>query len=203
MDGKIKNLMAQANAPTAEASSVTSASRVFQTEMEAENVFEKLKEKLFDIKCWNGESEITSFSLFDPEGIAQPEKRANVGDFIKTVLPSSGKDDWVKIVGISVAPDEIVLTVQPSHNPTEIEGKSTTSHFFIADSTNNFCLQRKHTKINFCVIGLNEKTNTAETSGLIEAVRNLATAKIGSLFGIQKTQWQIFCDNFIEMSNER
>ncbi|MCY7375442.1 MAG: hypothetical protein LH472_05670 [Pyrinomonadaceae bacterium] len=111
MAGKIENLLAQANQKTAEASSVTSASRVFQIAAEAEKVFHKLKEKLFDIERWNAESGITGFSLYDAEGAAQAGKRAAVGDFIKAVLPASGKDDWVKITEIFDAPEESVLTV--------------------------------------------------------------------------------------------
>ncbi|MCY7345139.1 MAG: hypothetical protein LH614_02880 [Pyrinomonadaceae bacterium] len=199
MTGEIEKLLAQANTRNAEASSATSASRVFQTETEAENYLQTSKEKLCDIERWNDGSEITSFSLYDADGAAQPTKRAAVGDFIKTALPASGKDDWVKITEIFDAPEEFVLTVQPSRNPTDKTHEAATSHFFIHNSTNNFCLQKKNAKISFYVIGLNEKTNTAETNSLVETVRNLAAANIGYFFGIQKAQWQTFSDNFLEI----
>ena len=203
--GKIQNLLTQAARQSDSVapldSSVASASRVCETETEAEALFERLEAKLFRIKRWNDESEISSFLLFDADGGAQQEKIAAVGDFIRITLPGSGKDDWVKIIKTQKLPDEIILTVQPAPNPTDktTEGRGSTSHFFTSDSTNNFCLQRKGEKLNFYVIGLNEKTNTDETSGVVETVRNFATSNVGSYLGIQKTQWETFCRNFLEI----
>jgi len=205
MYSKIQNLLeqaaAQAESSTAEVSSVTNATRNCSTDIEAENVFQRLKQKLFHIQQWNAESNLSSFALFDGSGYPEMEKIAAVGDFIRITLPGSGKDDWVKIVEIFEAADEIVLTVQPSHNPTDEENESTTSHFFTVDSTNNFCLQKNGLKLNFYVIGLGEKSNTEDTSGIVETVRNFATANIGHFLGIQKAQWQHFCDNFVEIEN--
>ena len=198
MSGKIENLLKRANESTAADSSVTSSTRVYATETEAESVFRQLSKKLFSIEQWNIESAITGFKLYDADGIAQPQKTAAVGDFIKTTMPGSGKDDWIKIVEITESPDELVLTVEPSRDPTDRSDDAIVSHFFAAGSTNNFCLQKKDAKINFYVIGLDEKSNTEDTGGIIETVRNFATANIGYFFGIQKAQWQTFCDNFIE-----
>jgi len=203
MYSKIQNLLEQAAAQvessTAEVSSVTNATRNCSSETEAKNVFQRLIQKLFNIEQWNAESNLSSFKLFDENGSAQTEKIAAIGDFVRITLPGSGKDDWVKIVEIYETADEIVLTVQPSHNPTDKQNKSTTSHFFTDDSTNNFCLQKQGSKINFYVVGLSEKSNTEDTSSIVETVRNFATANIGHFLGIQKAQWQNFCDNFIEI----
>jgi hypothetical protein len=203
MYSKIQNLLeqaaAQAESSTAEVSSVTNATRNCSSETEAKNVFQRLIQKLFNIEQWNAESNLSSFALFDENGFAKMEKIAAVGDFMRITLPGSGKDDWVKIVEIHDAADEIVLTVQPSPNPTDKEDNSTTSHFFTNDSTNNFCLQKNGIKLNFYVIGLGEKSNTEDTSGIIETVRNFATANIGHFLGIQKAQWQNFCENFVEI----
>ena len=198
MSGKTENLLKQASETNAVDSSTTNSTKVFQTETEAEACFLKLREKLFHIELWNDKSEISSFALYNADGVAEPQKTAAVGDFIKTTLPGTGKDDWVKIIEISDAPDEIVLTIQPSGDPTNKTGDATVSHFFVGDSTNNFCLQKVGAKVNFHVIGLNERSNTTDTGGIVETVRNFATANIGYFFGIQKTQWQTFCDNFIE-----
>ncbi len=203
MNSKIQNLLeqavAQAESSTAEVSSVTNATRNCSSETEAKNVFQRLIQKLFNIEQWNAESNFSSFALFDENGFTKMEKIAAVGDFIRITLPGSGKDDWVKIVEIYDAADEIVLTVQPSPNPTDKEDNSTTSHFFTNDSTNNFCLKRNGIKLNFYVIGLGEKSNIKDTSGIVETVRNFATANIGHYLGIQKAQWQNFCDNFVEI----
>ena len=204
-DSKIQNLLTQAarqnDLPAPGDSSFASASRICETEAEAEELFERLEAKLFRIEQWDHESEISSFLLFGADGQAQPEKVAAVGDFIRITLPGSGKHDWVKIIKIHKSANETILTIQPSPDPTDktTDSPNSTSHFFNSDSTNNFCLQRKGEKLNFYVIGLNEKTNTDETSSVIETVRNFATSNVGSYFGIQKTQWETFCRNFLEL----
>ncbi len=202
INDKIQTLLEEAaeqnDSPTADDSSIAKATRVFPTAPQAEKTFSFLRERLFHIEQWNVFSEISSFELFDESGRAEPKKIAAVGDFIKVTLPASGKDDWVKVTEIDDAPDEVVLTVQPSRDPTDEANEQTTSHFFTGDSTNNFCLQRTGARINFYVIGLREKTNTAKTNGIFETVRNYATANLGCLLGIQKTQWETFCKNFLE-----
>ncbi len=205
INGKIQILLEkaarQSDSTAPKQSSTAQATRVFSTAAEAEKAFSYLRNRLVKVELWNVESEISSFYLFDRNGNATPEKpAATAGDFIKIILPGSGKDDWVKIVEIHDSPGETVLTVQPSPDPTakETENEKTTSHFFTADSTNNFCLQKIDAKINFYVIGLNEKTNTEDTRGVIETVRNFATANLGSFLGIQKTQWETFCENFLK-----
>jgi hypothetical protein len=202
LNGKIQTLLEQAarqnDSATPDDSSVAKASRVYPTAAEAEKAFSFLRKRLFHIGHWNNYSEISSFASFDNNGDSQPDKLAAVGDFIKVMLPGSGKDDWVKITEINETPREIVLTVQPSRDPTDEANKKTTSHFFTSNSTNNFCLQRADARINFYVIGLNEQTNTEDTSGVLETVRNYATANLGNLLGIQKTQWETFCENFLE-----
>ena len=204
---KIQILLEQAaqqnETPTPGASSVASATRIYPTETEAEERFSYFHRKLFNIEQWNASSPISSFELFDENGNAQPEKPAAPGDFIKITLPGSGKDDWVKITTVQETANEIILTVQPSDNPTDRENEKNTSHFFTDDTTNNFCLQRTNEKLNFYVIGLNEKTNTEETDSVIETARNFATANLGRYLGIQKTQWKGFCENFLEGTSEK
>lgn len=208
-NGKIQTLLdeaaRQAASPAAETSSVVSAARNFPSETEAEKSFSQLRAKLLRIEEWNSESGFSSFELFDENGNAQPARVAGDGDFIKITMPGSGKSDWVKIIETDETDDEAILSVQPSRAPTEKEAeeaankkvKKITSHFFTGDSTNNFCLRQKNAQIIFYVIGLNERANTDETGGVLETVRNFATANIGSLLGIQKAQWQTFCENFI------
>lgn len=203
MKSKIENLLAhaaaQADSSDSEQSSVESAARSFADFSEAEETFSRLREKLFRIEKWNPESGFSSFKLFDARGKALGDKAATVGDFVEITLPGSGKSDWVKITDINDAPDEIVLTVQPSLNPTEKPAdKNTTSHFFTPDSTNNFCLQQHENRLNFYVIGLGEKSNTGDTKNALESLRNLATANLGRYLGIQKAQWKTFCENFLE-----
>lgn len=203
MNDKIQNLLAQAEqqkrtSVTGE-SSITFASRAFSDAAEAEESFNHLKQKLFHIRSWNAESFLTSFELFDRNGELNPKESAVIGDFIRLSLTGSGKYDWVKIVGITEEADEAIVSVKPSHDPTENQsGENAVSHFFTDDATNNFCLGKNRETVSFYVIGLSEKTNTDETGNFIETVRNVAVANLGSYLGIQKGEWKTFCENFLD-----
>lgn len=206
MNSKIENLLkqaaVQADSTANGASSVTSASRVFLTSDEAERAFQIYRKNLFSIENWNKASEISGFVQFDENGKEQMQKPIAVGSMIKISLPGSGKDDWVKVVEIHETSEEFVITLQPWFDPTDAENKIHTSHFFVDTSTNNFCLQRKNKKINFHVIGLGERTNTEDTGGLLETVRNLAASNVGYYLGIQKTQWKTFCEDFLAIEKQ-
>lgn len=202
MNGKFQDLLKQAErqakTTAPQESSVTCSKRAFSSSIEAENFFDRLKQKLLRIKEWNEKSGLSGYELFDADGSLSHRKQAIIGDFIRIALHGSGKYDWVKIQDIFEAPNEIVLTVKPTFDPGEKQSdKNVTSHFFTSDATNNFCIERRENIINFCVIGLNEKTNTQEAEGFIEAARNFATANIGSYFGIQKSEWKTFTENFL------
>jgi len=208
MNSKIRELLDRAAAiidsSEDKMSSVARAERQCATKQEAEKCFGELREKLFRVERWNAHSGLTSFELFDDAGESCRRDAAKTGDFIKITLSGSGKSDWVKIINIDQSPDEIVLTVQPSYNPTEDEpDKAVTSHFFTRESTNNFCLQRTGEIINFYVIGLDEKSNTRDTNNIIETARNVATANLGHYLGIQKGEWTTFCTNFLEVEAEK
>lgn len=199
---KIRRLLEKAEAQTAAssdaASSVARAECRFASASEAEKHFAEFKTKLFQINRWNAHSALISFALFGENGEERARETAAAGDFIRMTLIASGKDDWVKIIKIDDAPDEVVLTVQPSRNPTEKNGEqAVTSHFFTDESTNNFCLQRNDEAINFYVVGLNEKSNTRDTKNILETVRNAAVANLGHYSGIQELEWTQFCENFL------
>ena len=200
---KIQSLLNRAARQDDSLSSVTDATRVCLNAERARELFSYFREKLRQIEYWNASSTISSFELFDENGDAQPKKIAAIGDFIKITLPGSGKNDWVRITEIHDARNECVITVRPSSDPTDKWEKTSVSHFFTDDSTNNFCLQKTGEKLKFYIIGLSEKTNTEETSGLIETVRNVAAAHLGRYLGIQKTQWKTFCENFLEPDSEK
>jgi hypothetical protein len=196
MSEKIQQLLKEAEASDDGKSSVTSAKRDFPSIEEAARAFESFKRKLDDINRWEVESGVTAFQLFDENGAPLETSKAQKGNFVRITLPGSGKHDWVKIVDIYDASDEIVITVQPTHDPTEAD-KDATSHFFTSDSRNNFCLQREEKTVTIYVIGLHEKPNVAETDSVLEKVRNMAAASFGWL-GFQKIEWKTFCENFLD-----
>lgn len=209
MNDKIRHLLktAERQAQTSEKkeSSITFASRAFSNAREAEHSFEHLKRKLFHIESWNGQSFLTSFELFDRDGRpTRKDAEAAVGDFIRLSLAGSGKYDWVKVIEITEDTNNATVSVRPSYNPTEEQpDKNSTSHFFTNASTNNFCLEKDGQIVSFHIIGLDEETNTDETENFIETIRNVAVANLGCYLGIQKSEWKIFAENFLQFGDER
>lgn len=205
MSGKIQMLLDQADAVAesseAGTSSIACAERGFSTEAEAADRFARFSRKLLQINGWNLHSALMSFEFFDAAGapIGESETRAAAGDLIRIKTIGTGKADWVKIARIDDdAPDELILTVQPTFDPTAAApDKSVTSHFFTPDSSNHFCLRKTGATINFYVVGLNEKSNTEHTKNILETARNVATANLGHFLGIQKAEWTAFCKSFL------
>lgn len=197
MSEKIENLLKEAETSREGKSSVTSARRDFASAENAAEAFASFRRKLYDINNWETESGVSAFQLFNEDGNPLKTQKAQKGNFVRITLPGSGKDDWVKIVRITDASNEVVITVQPTYNPTGRDvDKDTTSHFFTDDSRNNFCLQKDDKSLAVYVIGLYEKPNVSETDSLIETARNVATAGFGWL-GFQKIEWKTFCENFL------
>lgn len=182
-------------------SSISSADKIFENETNATSVFSDLKTKILDINEWNDHALMSTYTLFDEEG--REINRIDVGDFIRISLKMSGKYDWVRVIDIYDSPDEIIITVKPTFDPTdENSGPKVTSHFFTDEATNNFCLIRKGEKVAFYVIGLNEISNTSETTGTLETIRN-AAVNVATYLGIQKSEWEKFCHHFMaDAANE-
>lgn len=196
---KIEKLLAQANADAEEKTSVSDARREFADAPTAAQTFRRLREKLFRVDQWNDESGVMTFALFGANGEPTPRKPAAVGDFIRITLPGTGKNDWVKVKDVFENSNEIILTVQPTFDPTgESPDESVTSHFFTDESTNNLCLQLEGATVKMYVIGLNEATNTGDAKNIVESARNLATANIGHYLGFQKAEWTTFCNNLLK-----
>lgn len=115
-------------------------------------------------------------------------------------MKGSGKYDWVRIVQIIDRKNALIITVKPTCDPTdEAIDKTRTSIFFTADASNNFCLQKEANIVSLYVIGLDEKQNVSETGNVLEIVRNVATAHLGSYLGIQKEEWKTFCKNMLSL----
>lgn len=201
MSKKIENLLKTANSSGAVDSSVNSAKRRFSNETQAKEFFDEVKLKLLNLEQWNAKSS-ASYELFDETSEICADKTLEIGKFIRISIPATGKDDWVKIIGIYEAKNEFVITVQPSYNPTEKPvDRNVTSHFYSREARNNFCLQRNETAVVCYVIGTDEKQNTDETKNLLETARNLGAANFGYYSGVQKGMWKSFCQNFLETEN--
>ncbi|CAN5582705.1 hypothetical protein BH20ACI4_BH20ACI4_01830 [soil metagenome] len=196
---KTGDLLKQANENKGESSN-SSADKIFENEKIAARVFSELKTKLLKINKWNDHALMSSYALFDEKGNEINE--INVGDFIRISLKASGKYDWIRVIECYDQPDEFVITVKPTFDPTdENVDRKVISHFFTDEATNNFCLFRTGEKVAFYVIGLSERSNTDETGGTLETIRN-AAVNLATYLGMQKSEWEKFCHHFMEDAAE-
>jgi len=207
ISARIQRLLAEALAqkylPGTGKSSITYASRAFPKTHDADDFFNRLVPELFRVREWKNKTTLTSFELFDEKGDISERQTALVGDFIRLSVLSSGRSDWVKVIEIIDEPDEAILTIEPSHDPTQNEPDNiTSSHFFTSDSTNSFCLEKTNAIVSFYVIGLSTKTNRNKAGSFIEKARSVAVSKVGPYFGVQKGDWKTFCANFLRLTDQ-
>lgn len=179
-------------------SSLSSAEKTFADEGRAARAFALLKTKLLNVSEWNDHALMSSYEVFDENGQTLPDQILAADRRLRISLKGSGKYDWVRVLNITDAPDEFIITVKPTFDPTdENADEQTVSHFFTDAATNNFCLVRKAATVSLAVIGLGEKQNTDETKNALETIRNVAV-NLGTYLGVQKTEWEKFCHGFIE-----
>lgn len=179
--------------------SIVSAERDFADSKQAREAVVYYKNAILNLDVWNKNSVINSYALFDKNGREINNKPLAENLFLRIGMPGAGKYDWVKIARISSSPDEYLLTVKPTHDPTKrTAGSRETSHFFIPESSNNFCLQRHERRVKFYVIGLDERQNMSETKNTLESVRNAIVANAGYYLGVQKNEWTTFSKNFLD-----
>lgn len=200
---KIETLLQAANSTTENDSSINIAKRQFPVEAEAAQFYRETRDRMVRIEEWRENSSITSYDLFDSSGQQVDTEPIAIGRFIRISLYGTGKYDWVCVDTITDEPDEFVITVRPSADPTLPERDDSISHFFWPEARNNFCLQLNEKTVAFYVIGINEKQNTAFTDGLIESARNAAVANVGYYSGLQKTVWKEFALNFLKTDEEK
>jgi hypothetical protein len=178
--------------------SVSSAEREFESELEAERFFQVLKRRFLDLREWNKNAALSSFESYDEHGRRWDDTRIVDGIFLRIDLAGTGKPDWVRIERVQDSPDEVIISAKPTYDPTESPQETgKVSHFFTAAARNNFCIYRDKSKIHIYVIGTHETTNTGHTSGVVETVRNAAVANLGSYLGVQKAEWTKFCESFL------
>lgn len=202
--GTIEKLLEAAKSSAETDTSINLAKRQFVEEDGAIDFFKATRGRLFRIDEWKKNSSVTDYDLFDQSGGQINGDPIAVGRFIRIALYGSGKYDWVRVSSITDEPNELVITVKPSFDPTLTpRDPSSISHFFSPEATNNFCLQLNEKVVAFYVIGLNEHQNTSFTDGLIEAARNAAVANVGYYSGLQKDVWKEFCSNVLQTDDEK
>jgi hypothetical protein len=182
--------------------SINSYERPFEDSDAARRYFDDLRHRFTDIEHWNLNSDVASYELHERDGALAANGRIRPGLFMKITLAGSGKSDWVSIENLVLSPDELMIIVKPTYDPTQRPpdtGKI--SHFFEAKARNHFCAVRDGNKVKVYVIGLHETPNTGHAGGIVETLRNAAVANLGYYLGLQKAMWTAFCKRFLSDDN--
>jgi hypothetical protein len=95
----IERLLKAANSSADGDTSINLAKRVFLEQSECDAFFQTTRSALLNISEWNKHSSVTSYDLFDENGVVT-EDPISVGSFIRIGLYGSGKYDWVRVVSI-------------------------------------------------------------------------------------------------------
>ena len=199
----IESLLEAANSAPENDSSINMEKRIFTTAPLSDDFFAMTRKRMVDIEEWKKNSSVTDYDLFDESGGEVNSQPISIGKFIRIALYGTGKYDWVEVDEIVDRPNEFVIIVRPSHDPTQPDERDSVSHFFGPDARNHFCLQLNDKTVAFYVIGLHEKQNTKFTDGLIESARNAAVANIGYYSGLQKGVWKEFCTRMLQSDEEK
>lgn len=179
------------------AQSATSYAIKTKSSVEAECLFEKAKQNLLDVNRWQelAGPATAKFTIVNKNN-KEIKGLAEEGNFLRISIPVIPKTetgegfDWVKIEKIEEKKSKgyrfVGMRVRPSEPPFE---KHEVAHFFSADATSTFCVERKGNKVKAAVYGRNEKPNTKTAFGVLTILRNLLIA-LGAMMGFNKPQWK-------------
>ena len=162
----------------------------FPDEATAKQAFEEARQKLFNVEDWSHMAGITStFELYDAQGQRDPQKKPDLGDYMKIILPATTIENWVKVIEVVEEPDMAKFVVQPSQNPlTPLEEPGKTEHFFTHEATSTFLVARQGNTILACEVGRNEiANNRGEEAGDRPILNTLIST--GGWAGFQALQW--------------
>lgn len=164
----------------------------------ANELFQKSKEKLFDINLWSRLPGITaSFQLYSPSGEKKTMDRPQINDYIKIVLPGPFPENWVIVTKLMEEENMAYFTVSPSESPIDKWSQSKEiEHFFIKEATSTFQVQTKGTDIYAREIGKNEAINNKGYEAGKRKLINTLLAE-GAWAGFQAYQWQKLLDYLV------
>ncbi|GAB4213552.1 MAG: hypothetical protein OHK0013_37500 [Sandaracinaceae bacterium] len=193
--------------------STARAVRTYASEQDAEVAFARDAARLFDVHRWDELSgaENAHFELFDRDGRRVTNRLAREGDYVRIQLPGVPGDDWVQIERARQSDTSASITVRPSLDPTDPNPRrDRVDHFFTAEATNTFSLERHGATVTARVDGRNERPNVGRQSDdLLHAIRNRVVVEgawglqarvpgTGVLVGgMQQHQWNRFTANLV------
>jgi hypothetical protein len=171
---------------------------IADTENGAARLFRTAVERLLDVNNWSRLCGISSasFRLTDAKGM-EVDRPIEPGDHFRIDIPGPGTTtgngyDWVEIEKIEkhfnpcAEWESISVIVRPSPNPQNNDAD--TAHFFSADATSTFAIQREKKRVTAEVHGRNEKPNT-ETGNTLDNLRNTIVGTT-ALTGFSDIQWK-------------
>ncbi len=168
------------------------------SDKEAVALFKDAVARLYDVNHWRDVCSIASasFRLTDENG-KEIDRKLKQGDHFRIDIPAPGTItgdgyDWVRIEKIEahINPcaewEAVAITVRPASNPQG--DKEDTAHFFSAEATSTFLVQREKKKVSAEVHGRNEKPNT-DTDNTLDNLRNKIIGET-ALTGFSDLQWK-------------
>lgn len=159
----------------------------FPDAVSAKKSFPDAVKRLLNVNKWTEESGIrTTFLLCDKQGNESETLQPDEDDYIKILLPGVPMENWVQVKEVRFGKDFVEFTVQPSADPKGDPEK--TAHFFDKDSKSVFRAELFENKIKACEIGIDERINNQDESGM-RAIPNTLIAEAG-WNGLQYIQWQ-------------
>lgn len=178
---------------------------------DAEEDFLDAKDRLLHVNDWHELTQpaLARFNLCDAQG--HPAGRsARIGDFVRIAIPGpahpsgestdDGGEDWVRIEALAYDdfPDEdrerIALQVRPAASP--LAPSVIPQHFFSAEATSTFAVERTGRRVAAAYWGRNEVPNVA-TGGVLDNLRNAAVA-VGGILGFSNIQWKALVHGLLQ-----
>ncbi len=157
--------------------------------------YKEVKDRLLNVNQWHSYAGKASAAFVLCDEVGNPVQRLPVkGDHFQIDIPGPGPVsgdgyDWVQVEAMEEVQtpeiEQITIRVRPATSPKN--EKSDVAHFFSADATSNFLVQRDGNTITAAVLGRNEKANT-EADTIVDKARNTAVAT-GAVTAFSKLQW--------------
>lgn len=174
------------------------------TQHEASALFHAAKIRLLDINNWQRlDVKIgAAFALFNPDGAACADDRAEPGLYIRVDIPGPGNAagegyDWVRIEAVREFPGVTGMAagirVRPAAAPGN--GKGEVAHFYDPQSTSTFVVCRQGCLVRAMIYDQNTKMNGRGTS-LLNKIRNLLIGS-AAITIFSKVEWKLLTEGFL------
>jgi hypothetical protein len=170
---------------------------------DAKTFFAEVKDRLKHVNGWKDIAGTLSatFQLVDEKG-NEVERKAQKGDYLKIDIPGPGTEsgdgyDWVQIEDVedNSSPDgeRFGFRVRPTDNPQS--GKDDVAHFYSAQSTSSFLVERNGNRITASVHDRNTKPND-DAESTVDKIRDAVVGAAG-VASFSKIQWKNLTDGLV------